>query len=235
MASQPDLILQLAHHVARRDFEARACGAVEVRVESLVSLNGRRGALPRSIPTSISRRCATASPPRILGRSPARREPPPIPRPVADRRSLIRRARTRSPLIAAARLGSCVRARAAATEPRERSAEPGPDRRPCPARPVPEPRSRPAPPRPLPRRRRSPAAARRARRGDRRRHRRSRTPRAPRRCSSKEQLERFEYDDPTRVAPAGAGRLRRAAKTASACARTSASAASTRIAARRSR
>jgi hypothetical protein len=44
MASQPDLILQLAHRI-RRDFEDRGYGAVEVRAEAKVSLNGRRGAL----------------------------------------------------------------------------------------------------------------------------------------------------------------------------------------------
>jgi vitamin K-dependent gamma-carboxylase len=40
MAGQPDLILQLAHHIAR-DFRARGHGQVEVRAEALVSLNGR--------------------------------------------------------------------------------------------------------------------------------------------------------------------------------------------------
>jgi len=43
MSSQPDLILQLAHHI-RRDFEARGRGPVEVRVDSRVALNGRRSA-----------------------------------------------------------------------------------------------------------------------------------------------------------------------------------------------
>lgn len=41
MAGQPDLILQLAWHI-RRDFLARGFGDVEVRVEALVSFNGRR-------------------------------------------------------------------------------------------------------------------------------------------------------------------------------------------------
>ena len=41
MSSQPDLILQLAHHV-HDDFVRRGHGPVEVRVESRVSLNGRR-------------------------------------------------------------------------------------------------------------------------------------------------------------------------------------------------
>ncbi|HEY6727864.1 MAG TPA: HTTM domain-containing protein [Polyangiaceae bacterium] len=43
MSSQPDLILQLAHHI-RRDFEARGQGPVEVRVDSRVAFNGRRSA-----------------------------------------------------------------------------------------------------------------------------------------------------------------------------------------------
>ncbi len=43
MASQPDLILQLAHHV-RADFEQRGLGAVTVRAESRAALNGRRSA-----------------------------------------------------------------------------------------------------------------------------------------------------------------------------------------------
>jgi vitamin K-dependent gamma-carboxylase len=41
MSGQPDLILQLAHHI-RDDFERRGRGPVEVRVDALVSLNGRR-------------------------------------------------------------------------------------------------------------------------------------------------------------------------------------------------
>ena len=40
MSGQPDLILQLAHHIAR-DFRARGQGEVEVYVDALVSLNGR--------------------------------------------------------------------------------------------------------------------------------------------------------------------------------------------------
>ncbi|HEX6276592.1 MAG TPA: HTTM domain-containing protein, partial [Polyangiaceae bacterium] len=41
MSGQPDLILELAHHV-RDDFARRVGGPVEVRVDALVSLNGRR-------------------------------------------------------------------------------------------------------------------------------------------------------------------------------------------------
>ena len=43
MSSQPDLILQLAHRI-HDDFVERGHGPVEVRVESRVSLNGRRSA-----------------------------------------------------------------------------------------------------------------------------------------------------------------------------------------------
>lgn len=40
MSGQPDLILQLAHHIAR-DFEAKGLGPVEVYADALVSWNGR--------------------------------------------------------------------------------------------------------------------------------------------------------------------------------------------------
>ncbi len=43
MSSQPDLILQLAHHI-HDDFVRRGLGPVEVHAESRVSLNGRRSA-----------------------------------------------------------------------------------------------------------------------------------------------------------------------------------------------
>jgi hypothetical protein len=49
MSSQPDLILQLAHHIAD-DFRQRGLGPVEVRAESRVSLNGRRS-VPMIDPT----------------------------------------------------------------------------------------------------------------------------------------------------------------------------------------
>lgn len=41
MASQPDLIVQLAHHI-RSDLRARGFGPVEVRADARASLNGRR-------------------------------------------------------------------------------------------------------------------------------------------------------------------------------------------------
>jgi vitamin K-dependent gamma-carboxylase len=56
ISGQPDLILQLAHHVSR-DFERRGLGPVEVRVEALVSLNGRPSTLlidPRVDLTQVS-------------------------------------------------------------------------------------------------------------------------------------------------------------------------------------
>ena len=40
MSGQPDLILQLAHHI-KKDFERRGVPDVQVRAETLVSLNGR--------------------------------------------------------------------------------------------------------------------------------------------------------------------------------------------------
>jgi vitamin K-dependent gamma-carboxylase len=43
MSAQPDLILQLAHHISN-DFTAKGLGPVEVRVDSRVALNGRRSA-----------------------------------------------------------------------------------------------------------------------------------------------------------------------------------------------
>lgn len=43
LQGQPDLVLQLAHHVAR-DFRARGYDDVEVRAEAIVSLNGRLSA-----------------------------------------------------------------------------------------------------------------------------------------------------------------------------------------------
>ncbi len=80
MSSQPDLVLQLAHHI-RRDFEGRGFGPVEVRVESKVSLNGRSGALmidPDVDLTTIEDGLGRAT--WIL---PAPSEPPPPTRPVS--------------------------------------------------------------------------------------------------------------------------------------------------------
>jgi hypothetical protein len=43
MVSQPDLILQLSHHI-QEDVERRGLGPVEVHVDARASLNGRRSA-----------------------------------------------------------------------------------------------------------------------------------------------------------------------------------------------
>lgn len=79
MSSQPDLILQLAHHV-REDYERRGLGPVEVRAVTRVSLNGRRAA-PLIDPTIDLARVHDG-----LARAqwvlPAPSEPPPHTRPV---------------------------------------------------------------------------------------------------------------------------------------------------------
>jgi vitamin K-dependent gamma-carboxylase len=74
MSGQPDLILELAHHV-RDDFERRGLGPVEVRVDALVSLNGRRLA-PLIDPTvDLARVSDGLAPARYI--LPAPTEPPP--------------------------------------------------------------------------------------------------------------------------------------------------------------
>jgi hypothetical protein len=79
MSSQPDLILQLAHHV-RQDFERRGLGPVEVRAITHVSLNGRRAAPLIDPEIDLARvRDSSARAPWIL---PAPSEPPPHTRPV---------------------------------------------------------------------------------------------------------------------------------------------------------
>lgn len=79
MAGQPDLVLQLAHRIGR-DWRARTGGPVEVHVESLVSLDGRRGA-PMIDPAVDLLRVddGLGAAPWIL---PAPKEPPPATRPV---------------------------------------------------------------------------------------------------------------------------------------------------------
>ncbi|WP_437875020.1 HTTM domain-containing protein [Sorangium sp. So ce513] len=79
MAGQPDLILQLSHHI-RDDFERRGRGPVEVRADALVSLNGRR--IARLIDPAVD----LASVRDGIGRAsyilPAPTEPPPHIRPL---------------------------------------------------------------------------------------------------------------------------------------------------------
>ena len=79
MSSQPDLILQLAHHI-RADYERRGFGPLEVHVDSRASLNGRRSAPlidPAVDLTTIRDGLAQAS--WVL---PAPSQPPPHTRPV---------------------------------------------------------------------------------------------------------------------------------------------------------
>ena len=57
MAVQPDLILQLAHHIAR-DFAADGHPGVEVRADARASLNGR----PRRDPGRSRRRSGARRP-----------------------------------------------------------------------------------------------------------------------------------------------------------------------------
>jgi hypothetical protein len=79
MSSQPDLIVQLAQHIAQ-DFTARGYGPVEVRAETRVSLNGRRSAPLLDPAVDLSRvSVGLGSAPWIL---PAPTEPPPRTRPV---------------------------------------------------------------------------------------------------------------------------------------------------------
>jgi hypothetical protein len=74
MAGQPDLVLQLAHHV-HDDYARRGYGDVEVRADALVSLNGRR--MQRMIDPEVD----LAQVPDGLGKAdwilPAPAEPPP--------------------------------------------------------------------------------------------------------------------------------------------------------------
>jgi hypothetical protein len=79
MSGQPDLILQLAHHL-RHDFDRRGLGPVEVRAITRVSLNGRRGAPlvdPRLDLTTVDDGLA-----RAFWVLPAPRSAPPHTRPV---------------------------------------------------------------------------------------------------------------------------------------------------------
>ena len=195
MASQPDLVLQLAHHI-ERDFARRGYGPVEVRAESMVSLNGRRGALLVDPDVDLDAPCDDGLGPARGSFRPRRRVP--WPRPVRER--------SRAPCTS--RLGprSC--------EPLARCPRCSPRRR--------SPR----------RRRRRPTRRTRARAGARARSGRA-TPVAPTppdaarlrvevssaaralahtagsaQVLQKEQLERFEYDDPSRDPAAGPGRLR---------------------------
>jgi hypothetical protein len=82
ISGQPDLILQLAHHI-HDDFARRGLGDTEVRVDALVSLNGRR------IAPLIDPDVDLASVEDGLGRAawvlPAPENAPPKIRPIAQR------------------------------------------------------------------------------------------------------------------------------------------------------
>jgi vitamin K-dependent gamma-carboxylase len=79
IAAQPDLVLQLAHHI-RDDFQRRGLGPVEVRADAFASLNGRR--LARFIDPDVD----LASVPDGHGKAtwilPCPAEPPPHTRPI---------------------------------------------------------------------------------------------------------------------------------------------------------
>jgi vitamin K-dependent gamma-carboxylase len=79
LSGQPDLILQLAHHI-RDDFERRGLGPVEVRVDALVSLNGRR--LSPLIDPSVDLATVRDGIGRASWILPAPSEPPPLLRPI---------------------------------------------------------------------------------------------------------------------------------------------------------
>jgi len=73
-SGQPDLILQLAHHIAD-DFRARGHTGVEVRVDALASLNGRRAA--RLIDPAVDLARVTPALARATWILPAPEGPPP--------------------------------------------------------------------------------------------------------------------------------------------------------------
>jgi len=69
MSGQPDLILQLARQIAR-DFEERGHQDVEVRVDALVSLNGRRAAPMIDPEANLARETDTVAAMRWIAPSP---------------------------------------------------------------------------------------------------------------------------------------------------------------------
>ena len=79
MAGQPDLILQLAHHI-RNEYDEQGLGPVQVFAESLVSLNGR-AAHPMIDPTVDLAR-TEISLARATWITPPPSEPPPLQRPL---------------------------------------------------------------------------------------------------------------------------------------------------------
>lgn len=79
MSGQPDLILQLAHHI-RDDFARRGLGEVSVMADALVSLNGR--AMQRLLDPSVDLAATRDSLRRAAWILPAPESPPPLVRPI---------------------------------------------------------------------------------------------------------------------------------------------------------
>jgi vitamin K-dependent gamma-carboxylase len=82
MAVQPDLILQLAHHIAR-DFAAHGHPGVEVHADAQVSLNGRPAAILVDPNTDLAREPDGFGGKRWIRPAPA--GPPPLLRPIGSR------------------------------------------------------------------------------------------------------------------------------------------------------
>jgi hypothetical protein len=82
MAVQPDLILQLAHHIAR-DFAAHGHPGVEVHADARVSLNGRAAAILVDPATDLARETEGFGAKRWIRPAPA--GPPPLLRPIGSR------------------------------------------------------------------------------------------------------------------------------------------------------
>ena len=75
MSGQPDLILQLAHHIAK-DFNTQGVGPVQVYADALVSLNGRRARLLIYPDVDLTQVIDGVAPATWI--TPAPNEPPPV-------------------------------------------------------------------------------------------------------------------------------------------------------------
>jgi len=79
MSGQPDLVLQLSHHI-RDDYHKRGFGEVEVRADALVSLNGRR--MRRLIDENIDLAATADGMGRAAWILPAPEDAPPLIQPI---------------------------------------------------------------------------------------------------------------------------------------------------------
>ena len=79
---QPDLILQLAHHIAR-DFAAQGHPGVEVHADARASLNGRPAAILVDPSADLAREADGLGAKRWIHPAPA--GPPPLLRPIRSR------------------------------------------------------------------------------------------------------------------------------------------------------